>query len=124
MFGRIYFPSRHWYDCTATFDLYALLRHEAVHLRDARRFPVLFELSYVLALPVGITARAWWEWRGYTETLRVWAEVKGEIPDWLIEQIIERFTGPDYLYMWPFPRQLRRALRRQRDTLLSSPGHG
>jgi hypothetical protein len=40
------------------------LRHEAVHLRDARRFPVLFELSYLAALPAVFTARAWWEWRG------------------------------------------------------------
>ncbi|MCB9524475.1 MAG: hypothetical protein H6702_14040 [Myxococcales bacterium] len=118
MFGKIYFPSRRWYALTTPFDLYALLRHEAVHLRDAQRFPVLFELSYLLCLPVGVTARAGWEWRGYAETFRVWAAVKGEIPDWLIESTAERFTGADYLYMWPFPQDIRRRLIRLRRRLV------
>ena len=119
MFGKVYFPSRRWYTLSDPFDLYALLRHEAVHLRDAQRLPVLFELSYLLCLPVGLTARAFWEWRGYAETFRVWAAVKGEIPDWLVEATARHFTGADYLYMWPFPRDIRRRLERLRAELLS-----
>lgn len=118
MFGKIYVPSRRWYALTDPFDLYALLRHEAVHLRDAQRLPVLFELSYLLCLPAGLTARAFWEWRGYAESFRVWAAVKGEIPDWMVEATAQRFTGSDYLYMWPFPRHIRRRLERLRAELL------
>ncbi len=98
-------------------ELYRILRHEAVHLRDARRFPVLFELSYVLLLPAGITMRAWWEWRGYAETLRAEAELRGDVSDALLEHVARQFTGPAYLFMCPFPGFVRGRLERLREEI-------
>lgn len=118
MFGKVYFPSRAWCaDCGAR-SIYATLRHEAVHLRDMRRFPVIFHLSYLAVLPAGLTMRAFWEWRGYRETLRVHAELDGDIPDYVLDHIERCFTGPDYLFMCPFPRFIRRKLEAERARLL------
>ena len=51
------------------------------------------------------------EWEAYAETLRVTAEVFGldaARDPRLHEEIIGRFTGPDYAWMWPFPSVVRR----------------
>lgn len=119
MLGKVYFPSRAWVARRDPESLYGLLRHEAVHLRDMRRFPLIFQLSYLFALPTGLTARAFWEWRGYLETIRVHAELHGEVPDGLLDFIERRFTGPDYLYMCPFPRFVRRRLEAARTRILA-----
>lgn len=120
MFRRVYFPSRSLCQTLGPTAIYKTLRHEAVHLDDMRRFPLFFQLSYLFLLPAGLTFRAWWEWRAYAETLRVEAELTGEIPDALIEHIAERFTGADYLFMFPFPGFIRRKLRSLRRQILSS----
>jgi hypothetical protein len=118
LFGRVYFPSRSWRERAGARTIYGTLRHEAVHLRDARRFPGLFQVSYLFLLPFVFTTRAYWEWRAYLETMRVWAELEGEIPDELLDHIQRCFTGPDYLFMRPFPRFVRRKLEEVRKRLL------
>jgi hypothetical protein len=93
---------------------YITLRHEAVHLRQFRRFTwVGMTLIYgVLFLPVGLAAgRAWIEWEAYRETLRAYADVYGPqaaADAGLHAHIRLQFTGPAYLFMWPFPRQVQR----------------
>lgn len=119
-FGRVCFPSHAWCSGLGAHELYVILRHEAVHLRDARRFPVVFELSYLFALPTVFTARAWWEWRGYAETMRAIHETGGDLSDTLLDHIARQFTGPAYLWMCPFPRFVRRRLERLRAELLNS----
>ncbi|MEE2785877.1 MAG: hypothetical protein VX589_00960, partial [Myxococcota bacterium] len=99
--------------------VYTILRHEAVHLRDMQRFPMLFHVSYLLLLPIGPSMRAWWEWRAYRETLQVQAELYGVISDADLERIAGRFTGPDYGFMWPFPAHIRKCLARVRHQILS-----
>jgi hypothetical protein len=117
MFGKVWFPDRAWYDRQHPEDLYALLRHEAVHLADAARFPLLFQLSYLFVLPAGVTMRAVWEYRGYAEDLRVKMALDGDVSDAWIEWVIGQFTGSDYLYMWVFPSMLRRRFRALRASL-------
>ncbi len=117
MFGNVYFPSREWCEAVGPTALYRILRHEAVHLRDARRWPVLFHLSYLFGAPAILTARAFWEARAYAESLRVSMELDGDITDAELERIARAFTGSDYLFMCPFPRFVRRRLRRLRDEL-------
>lgn len=119
MFGRVYFPSRDWRRGCGAAHVYEILRHEAVHLRDMRRFPLLFQLTYLFGLPAVFTLRAYWELRAYEETLRVAAELTGEVPDELLDFIQKRFTGPDYLFMCPFPGFVRRRLEAARDRVLA-----
>jgi hypothetical protein len=91
-----------------------LLRHERIHLIQRRRygFPLFAFLYLVPFLPLGLAyGRARLEWEAYRETLRATAELRGRdalrAPE-LREEIVRRFTGPDYGWMWPFPRRVHR----------------
>ncbi|MCA9564544.1 MAG: hypothetical protein KC561_13700, partial [Myxococcales bacterium] len=85
MWGRIYFPSRKWYAQRDPRSLYVLLRHEAVHLQDARRFPLLFEMSYLFALPAVLTVRSIWELRAYRATIEALVELDGAVSSDVLE---------------------------------------
>lgn len=118
LFGKVYFPSRAWRARVGETAIYEILRHEAVHLRDARRFPVLFELTYLLLpLPLLCSGRAYWELRGYEESMRVRVELGLDVGDAWIDWVVARFVGPDYLFMLVAPNWLRRRLRRTREAL-------
>jgi len=86
-----------------------ILRHERVHLRQRRRLGGwLMALVYLVPfLPLGLAyGRARLEWEAYRETLRATAEYLGleTIKSPLYRaRIVERFTGADYGWMWPFP---------------------
>jgi hypothetical protein len=85
-----------------------LLRHERVHLRQRRRYGfVPFAFLYLVPLlPLGLAyGRARLEWEAYRETLRATAELRGlsALRDAALrDEIVRRFTGPDYGWMWPF----------------------
>lgn len=91
-----------------------LLRHERIHLLQRRRygFPLFAFLYLVPFLPLGLAyGRARLEWEAYRETLRATAELRGRTalyaPE-LRQEIVRRFTGPDYGWMWPFARSVNR----------------
>ncbi len=96
------------WDKLADLDRLILLRHERVHLRQRRRYggPLMTFLYLVPFLPLGLAyGRARIEWEAYTETLRATAELRGQEALRSAElrtQIVSRFTGPDYGWMWPF----------------------
>jgi hypothetical protein len=89
-----------------------LLRHERVHLRQRRRYGfALFAFLYLVPfLPLGLAyGRARLEWEAYRETLRATAELQGlsALADGQLRaEIVRRFVGGDYGWMWPFPRQV------------------
>lgn len=91
---------------------YVLLRHERVHLRQRRRFGMVgMALLYLFPiLPFGLAiGRAKLEWEAYRETLSAMAEVYGIAAieqDDFRRRVVARFTGPDYAWMWPFPRSV------------------
>jgi hypothetical protein len=91
-----------------------LLRHERVHLRQRRRYGfALFAFLYLVPfLPLGLAyGRARLEWEAYRETLRATAELKGlaALDDGTLrEEIVRRFVGGDYGWMWPFPSHIHR----------------
>lgn len=95
-------------------QLRRLLRHEAVHVADQRRWGVLFYLSYLLPIYLGpLTLRAWWEWRAYREDVRDEIERRGYLTVETRERIVRAFAGRLYLWMWPFPRHVRRLIQRE-----------
>ncbi|HVY28551.1 MAG TPA: hypothetical protein VHB79_18475 [Polyangiaceae bacterium] len=96
------------WDALPDLDRVILLRHERVHLRQRRRYgAALMTFLYLVPfLPLGLAyGRARIEWEAYTETLRATVELRGAValrsPE-LRAQIIGRFVGPDYGWMWPF----------------------
>jgi hypothetical protein len=92
----------------ADLDRVILLRHERVHLRQRRRYggPLMTFLYLIPFLPLGLAyGRARIEWEAYTETLRATAELRGLealASQQLRAEIVGRFVGPDYGWMWPF----------------------
>ncbi len=94
---------------------YILLRHERIHLRQRRRMgdPWMAFLYLVPIFPLGLAwGRARIEWEAYVETIRATAEVHGlSAARALEQQIVGRFVGPDYAWMWPFPDRIRRWFR-------------
>ena len=118
---RIYLPAN-W--STLEPDVrYCILRHEMVHVAQFRRYtwPGMALLYIFLPLPFGWAAgRAWLEWEGYQETLRATWEVFGEDAAKslsLRQDIIRRFTGPDYGWMWVHGKTIERAIDRHLDRL-------
>jgi hypothetical protein len=107
-------------------DRVILLRHERVHLRQRRRYGgALMAFLYLIPfLPLGLAyGRARIEWEAYQETLRATAELRGlsaARDRGLREQIVSRFTGPDYGWMWPF----RAAVERWYDSALNELEQG
>jgi len=108
-------------------DRVIVLHHEWVHLRQFRRYTYLgMALLYLLPLlPVGLAwGRAWLEREAYAATVRATLRLRGEaaVPA-LRQEILRRFTGPDYLWMWPFPRAVSRWLDRTLDAARQSSDH-
>jgi len=98
----------------ADLDRFVTLRHEAVHLRQFRRFGrVGMALLYLLPIvPLGLAlGRARLEWEAYRETLAATAEVHGPAAAGdpaLRAHIRLQFTSGAYGWMWPFPRTIDR----------------
>ncbi len=106
LFGKLWVPDS-WDDLPDR-DRYILLRHERVHLRQRQRMGDL-GMAFVYLVPYFPLFLAWGrariEWEAYVETLRATAEIYGvAAAEALRPEIVRRFTGPDYGWMWPFPR--------------------
>jgi hypothetical protein len=108
LFGKLYVPDA--WDSMADDDRTILLRHERVHLRQRRRMGDLAMAIAYLLPPMGLAwGRARIEWEAYVETLRATAELRGiDAARALESEILRRYTGPDYGWMWPFPRTVKR----------------
>jgi hypothetical protein len=95
-------------------ERYLTMRHEAVHLRQMKRWtPIGMGLLYLVPLfPLGLAyGRARIEWEAYAETLRAVAETRGleeaRSPK-LKAHIVRQFTSASYGWMWPFPATIER----------------
>jgi hypothetical protein len=119
--GRTVYVTSDW-DAWDADRRYVTLRHEAIHLRQFRRFGVagMAVLYVLLPLPIGLAwFRAYFEKAAYAESIRAAAEVWGPAYPRRAEfrrHVIEQFTGASYGWMWPF----RAGLERWYDQVLAS----
>ncbi len=111
--GRTVYVTPDW-DSIDEDQRYVTLRHEAVHLRQFRKFtlPGMALLYVLLPLPMGLAwFRAYFEKEAYAESIRAAAEVWGPAyprrPAYRA-YVIGQFLGPSYGWMWPFRAQLER----------------
>ena len=84
-------------------DRLLILRHEAVHLRQFRRYAGYGACLSVVTLPfVFAGGRAWLELEAYKETLTATWELCGQMlpATQRSMNIVSRFTGSDYGWMW------------------------
>lgn len=110
LFGVLWVPDA--WDTMSDDDRYVLLRHERVHLRQRARLGDLL-MTWVYLVPFFPLFFAWGrariEWEAYVETIRATAEIYGiAAAENLRPRIVSRFTGPEYGWMWPFPRTVNR----------------
>lgn len=90
------------------FSRASTLRHEAVHMRQRKRYGMfLFSLMYLfLPLPIGLAlGRRNIEREGYEESLRANAEyygIEALSNGGLRSRIVGQFMGSSYFWMWPF----------------------
>jgi len=110
MFGNVYMPDG--YESWPVATTYHLLRHEFVHLQDAKRWPFLFELSYLLFLPFVFTMRSYWETRAYAQTMLSYHEWNGEFTEGQFDWVVRQFTSSGYGWMDPFESRVRARFRR------------
>ncbi len=92
-------------------ERYILLRHEAVHMAQFKRYGRLgMMLRYAgWPLPLGLAyTRARLEWEAYAQTVAASYEVYGAaaLTPALRAHIIAQFCGADYGWMWPFRRRV------------------
>jgi hypothetical protein len=119
--GQAVYVTADWDDRDSD-DRYVTLRHEAVHLRQFRRFtlPGMAVLYLLLPLPFGLAwFRAQFEKAAYAESVRAAAEVWGPAYPRSAayrRRVIEQFTTAAYGWMWPF----RAGLERWYDQVLAS----
>ena len=121
--GKTVYVTSDWDDWTPD-ERYVTLRHEAIHLRQFRKYtlPVMAVLYVLLPLPMGLAYfRARFEQEAYAETIRAAAEIHGL--EYVRgsehrEYVIGQFLGPSYGWMWPF----RRSLDRWYDRILATLG--
>jgi hypothetical protein len=109
LFGKLYVPDA--WDSMDDDARYILLRHERVHLQQRRRMgDALMALVYLFPFfPLFLAyGRARIEWEAYVETIRATAEVHGlDAARALEAEVLRRYIGPDYGWMWPFPGVVR-----------------
>lgn len=106
----VYVPDG-WNDWAESRKL-AVLRHERIHMRQARKYSFpLFALLYVLVpLPLGLAwFRARFEWEAYEESMRAAVDQHGSrlLDDTRYrDSIVREFTTAAYGWMWPFKSQV------------------
>ena len=116
-----------------------VIAHECQHIWDSKRWPVLYEIGYLspqiwfllalgsfaafaslwallflLALPLLAPLPAYFrmkiEMRGYAMTMAVWFWRTGRFTDF--DYVADKFLGPDYFWMWPFKKAIRKRLKK------------
>lgn len=75
-----------------------LLQHELQHIADSKKWPVLYELSYLFCFPFGLTMRSHWERRAYRHSIKHFM-AGGMTDEQILEWLEPNFTGPNYLWM-------------------------
>ena len=110
MGNKVYVPDV-WNDYSVAFKV-EILRHERVHMRQAKKHGrMFFSLLYLFVpFPIGFAYfRKKFEQEAYEESLKAIHELRGpralESKD-LKERMIEHFTSSQYFWMWPWRKDL------------------
>lgn len=100
-----------------------ILEHELVHVAQFERYTLvgMAFLYLFVPLPLGLAyARARLEWEAYAVTLECTALAEGMAvarSAAVCDRIVDRFCGPDYGWMWPFPSVIRGWISKKLDEI-------
>jgi hypothetical protein len=109
--GNVIYTPTHW-DMHPEKYRAVILKHERIHLRQARKYGILLFSFLYLFFPAPMLL-AWWrtkfEKEAYEETIRADFELYGQkikSSNEYREFIIQQFVGASYGWMWPFRKQI------------------
>lgn len=108
--GQVVYVPEDW-DIMTMSNKSVIIRHERVHMRQARKYSrFLFSVLYLFVpLPGGLSYfRKKFEQEAYEESLKAHYEYHGEkaFTPQLKENIISHFMSSQYFWMWPFRKNL------------------
>lgn len=120
--STVYVPGD--WDAWDEFTRYSTLRHEAVHMRQFKKYGRLLMgfLYLFVPLPLGLAwFRARFEKAAYTESIRVEVEYgydEGFMKEHFRDFIVSAFTSAAYGWMWPFRKSVERWYDRTLESIL------
>lgn len=94
-----------------------IVNHEMVHIRQFKKWNILYFLSYLFCLPAVWTMRSVWEYEAYVKTMEYEALTEGDVSDQTIDWLVETFAGPSYFFMNPFRGRIRAKLLAERSRI-------
>jgi len=108
--GNTVYTPDHW-AAWPEYSQVRILKHEKIHMQQSKKYGrILYSFLYLFfPLPFLLCYfRAKFEKEAYAETIRVAYEQFGDkaLNEAFKQFIIKQFTGPSYLWMWPFPQSL------------------
>ena len=107
--AKVYVP-QNWSNSTASSKL-EVIRHELIHMRQARKYGRLWFSILYLFLPFPLVFsyyRKKFEQEAYEESLRALYEYHGQkaFTDKLKSGIVAHFTTSQYFWMWPWRKSV------------------
>lgn len=96
------------------------LRHERIHMRQARKYTrPLFSFMYLFLLPSVWTFRAKFEMEAYEETMRSLSKFcgHGTLNDELKASMVKHFTSAEYFWMKPSKKSVEKWFDETRDKI-------
>ena len=100
----------------------SLLQHELQHVSDSKKFPVIYELSYLFLLPFGLTMRSFWERRAYRHSIKRLFLDRAMPEGYIVEWLLPQFTSSQYLWMDLRKKAVEKWIRAEIERVKS--GHG
>ena len=101
------------------------IRHEVVHLRQAKEY-FFFKFLYLFVFfPVGLAYyRMEFEKEAYEESMRAIAQLYGAdaLRNADRERIVRHFMSADYFWAWPFRKSIEKWYDEARDRILAEVG--
>jgi len=119
MYPKVWFESKERVEDVIPIET---LEHEWVHLKDGGTFfgwlpflpaklnAFIFNALYILLLPWPGFFRAYAEIRAFRRSVEYWEGTQYYEPH--LDAYVKAFTGPAYLFMWPFPKHVRKQLQK------------
>ncbi|HUU87037.1 MAG TPA: hypothetical protein VMX17_04700 [Candidatus Glassbacteria bacterium] len=123
--GNTVYVSSSW-ERYSVFSKVSLLRHERIHMRQAKKYGMfLYSFLYLMfPLPVGLAYyRAKFEKKAYEETISFAYAEGGEAYVKRVlfrEHIISQFTTGKYFWMWPFRKSVEKWFDKTVDELIDN----
>ena len=109
--GYTIYLGENWYHYD-DFTRYKHIMHELEHMRQWKRWNVIYSISYLFVLPFGLSMRGYWEWQAFKKSIDAYFVADKFVFNRksLIDKYTNILTGKAYLFallfIKPFVRKI------------------